>query len=825
MKGGFHPQQGQPNYQQPRGMKGGFQGQPGQSMHGQPKGGPMPPRQAFSQQPPQQNPQQAARQVLNSPAEWTYGQSKGGAKGIQKGGGKGGAGPKGMDMGKGGGMNPMPFGSKGGYGSDPSGAHSNVFVGNLPDGMNQSSLEQQFAPFGAIQSCYVATKSGRTYGFVKFSDVNSAQRAIQALNGKSGWLVKAANKDMSGQEGGGGKGPLPTQDPNLGVKATHTNVFVGSLMEGTTDQKLQQVFGIYGTVDSCVVMTKGDRTYGFVEFSTIPEAEKAISVMNGQSGLTVRFANNDKTPMAWDEAVPHSNLFIGNLPNGIAEREVKDACAKHGSLQSCTVKADAQTGKTFGFVKYSTVAGAKRAIKALNGHKDWIVKCANNDVLSSAKGMMKGAWPVAPSVGKGAGKMMWPSSPWAYGGWPQGFGGGKGNGKFTDKKEEEREEPDPHDNLFVKNLPPGITEEEVCAVFAKMGDVVECRVLRWDAMSDCAALVRMASVEQATRARTEVDGKVHEKCLQPISVQLQQKSGQSVADHCFVKGLHFSTTQEQLTKLFNSYGTVRWCRILAPQFSMNNSKMPDCTALVEMSSPEEAERAVNELNGTSPPGVGTAMAVRYASLNNGPERSEAKPNSNLYVKGWPVGFPDFLLQSVFQQYGTVARLRLLENPDSEQSTCAALVQMAREDEATAAMKALHRQTISPPLPPMRIRHAGKDQKPSGNLYITSLPRTITEDQLRKTFEKFGEIKRLRLLQQEKSPEMHALVELSSTELASSAIRELDNSTPVFKGPVLHVQYATKREVARGGALVGNRGAEGAGDGPPAQPANGAAVRV
>lgn len=711
-------------------------------------------------------------------------------------------------------MNQMPFGSKGGYGGDPFGAHSNVFVGNLPDGMSQASLEQQFSPFGTIQSCFVATKSGRTYGFVKFADVNAAQRAIQQLNGKSGWLVKFANKDMSGQEGGGcGKGAPPAPSSSLSAKATHTNVFVGSLMEGTTDQKLQQVFGIYGEVDSCVVMTKGDRTYGFVEFSTIPEAERAISVMNGQSGLTVRFANNDKTPVGWDEAVPHSNLFIGNLASGINEREVKEMCSRHGSLQSCTVKSDASSGKTFGFVKFTTVAAAKRAIKALNGHKDWVVKCANNDVLSSGKGtsmdlgmsMMKGGWPGSADFGKGAGKM----SPWSWA-WPQGFGGG--GGKSSNKggaDKEEREEPEPHDNLFVKNLPPGITEEEMCAVFAKIGDVVECRVLRWDAMSDCAALVRMASVEQATKARAELDGKVHEKSLQPITVGLQQKSGQSVKDHCFVKGLHCTTTQEQLTKLFSEYGTVKWCRILAPQFSMNLTKMPDCTALVEMSEPEEAEKAVEALNGTSPPSIGTAMMVRYASLNNGPERSEAKPNSNLYVKGWPVGFPDFLLQSVFQQYGTVARLRLLENPDSEQSTCAALVQMAREDEATAAMKALHRQTISPPVPPMRVRHAGKDQSPSGNLYITSLPRTITEDQLRKTFEKFGEIKRLRLLQQEKSPEMHALVELSTTELASSAIRELDNTTPSFKGPVLHVQYATKRETARAAAASNRTESSGA----------------
>merc|ERR1719181_1607424 len=102
------------------------------------------------------------------------------------------------------------------------------------------------------------------------------------------------------------------------------------------------------------------------------------------------------------------------------------------------------------------------------------------------------------------------------------------------------------------------------------------------------------------------------------------------------------------------------------------------------------------------------MVVRFAEMqSNNSERPEAKPNTNLYVKGWPVGFPDFLLQTIFQQHGQVVRLRILENPDPEQPTCAALVQMAREEEASTALKALHRQTVSAPVPPMRVKHAGR----------------------------------------------------------------------------------------------------------------------
>ena len=36
-----------------------------------------------------------------------------------------------------------------------------------------------------------------------------------------------------------------------------------------------------------------------------------------------------------------------------------------------------------------------------------------------------------------------------------------------EKDGEPRPEPEPHDNLYVKNLPPGIKEEEIIATFAE----------------------------------------------------------------------------------------------------------------------------------------------------------------------------------------------------------------------------------------------------------------------------------------------------------------------------------------------------------------------
>merc|ERR1719223_2112086 len=114
-------------------------------------------------------------------------------------------------------------------------------------------------------------------------------------------------------------------------------------------------------------MDKEDKTYGFVEFSRISEAQAAIDGMNGQEGLVVKFSNNDNVPMSWEECIPHSNLFVGSLPQDMTDSKLRGLCERHGSVQSCTVKADAEAEKCFGFVKFTTIAAARRAIKALNG--------------------------------------------------------------------------------------------------------------------------------------------------------------------------------------------------------------------------------------------------------------------------------------------------------------------------------------------------------------------------------------------------------------------------------------------------------------------------
>jgi len=382
-------------------------------------------------------------------------------------------------------------------------------------------------------------------------------------------------------------------------------------------------------------------------------------------------------------------------------------------------------------------------------------------------------------------------------GWAPAKGGGGPGGPG---RRREREQPDavPSDNLYVKGLPPRITEAQLNRTFSKAGKVVELKILRYGDSLECAALVRMATVEAAKSAIESLNGTAPEGAVPRLTIRYHGKDPTAMSDNLYVKGLPLNFTQDHLHLLFGQCGTMRRSRILQPpnrdQANASSEEEPlDIAALVQMSSAEEAARVIQMLNGRVPDGVGPQMTIRYAEPKAGGKSNEQAPSDNLYVKGLPLGTPDFLLRAVFAQFGTVVRLKVLEPRGGEAMDCAALVQMSSVSESQAAVEALHGRVLAAPLPPMRVRFAGKDQQPGSNLYVAGLPLTIHEQQLRNTFATCGTVVRLRMLVQTGRPETHALVQMHSQDEAEAAIAKLHGQPPESMGPTLVVRYATNQQ--------------------------------
>jgi len=90
-----------------------------------------------------------------------------------------------------------------------------LYVGNLSYSVNNSELEQMFAPHGTVESAHVITDrdTGRSkgFGFVEMGSDQQAQAAIAALHGKevggrSLTVNEARPREDRGEGGGGGFG-------------------------------------------------------------------------------------------------------------------------------------------------------------------------------------------------------------------------------------------------------------------------------------------------------------------------------------------------------------------------------------------------------------------------------------------------------------------------------------------------------------------------------------------------------------------------------------------------------------------------------------------
>jgi RNA recognition motif-containing protein len=86
-----------------------------------------------------------------------------------------------------------------------------------------------------------------------------------------------------------------------------TKLYVGGLPYSVTEQQLNELFSQQGTVSSAKVITDKftgqSRGFGFVEMSTVEEAKKAISALNG--------TQMDGRPLTVNEAKPQEKRTGG----------------------------------------------------------------------------------------------------------------------------------------------------------------------------------------------------------------------------------------------------------------------------------------------------------------------------------------------------------------------------------------------------------------------------------------------------------------------------------------------------------------------------------
>jgi polyadenylate-binding protein len=219
----------------------------------------------------------------------------------------------------------------------------------LDKAIDNKALHDTFFAFGGILSCKVATDSSgqsKGYGFVQFEQEESAQTAIEKVNGMLlndkqvfvGPFVRRHERDQSG-----------------GV-SKFNNVYVKNLGDNTADDDLKKVFGAYGTISSAVVMRDNEgksKCFGFVNFEHADDAAKAVDALNGikidekewyvgraqkkserEAELRAKFEQERKERIEKYQGV---NLYLKNLDDTVDDEKLRELFADYGTIMSCKV--------------------------------------------------------------------------------------------------------------------------------------------------------------------------------------------------------------------------------------------------------------------------------------------------------------------------------------------------------------------------------------------------------------------------------------------------------------------------------------------------------
>lgn len=329
----------------------------------------------------------------------------------------------------------------------------NVFVKNLDKTIDHKTLYDTFSMFGNILSCKVATdgKGGsRGYGFVHYTLPESAEKAIQKVNGMVIAEKKVTVAEFIPKE--------QRQTPNR----KFTNVYIQRFPNTWTEQNLMDSFAEIGAINSIFLPKDhegNNKGFAFCNFPDPEHAAQAVELFNNKEvepGFTLYVTRAMKKSERekylkekWERVKTERqkkfagvNLYVKYLDDTIDDERLKQEFAKFGTITSAKVMRDPNgRSRGFGFVCFetqeqSTVAMAEMNSKIVEGKPLYVALAQRKDVRrATLEKERRGKGPGGPGSrglggpggrGRGMGPRQMKPNMGGYG--PQNFGAMYGRG-------------------------------------------------------------------------------------------------------------------------------------------------------------------------------------------------------------------------------------------------------------------------------------------------------------------------------------------------------------------------------------------------------------
>jgi polyadenylate-binding protein len=363
--------------------------------------------------------------------------------------------------------------------------------------------------------------------------------------------------------------PQPQQQAGQGgANYPMASLYVGDLAKDVTEAMLFEKFSSAGPVLSIRVcrdmISRMSLGYAYVNFQQPADAERALDTMNFDvlKGKPIRIMWSQRDPSLRRSGV--GNVFIKNLDKTIDNKAMYDTFSAFGNILSCKVAQDISSGesKGYGFVHFETEEAALSAIQKVNG------------MLLNGKKVFVG--------------------------------------RFVPRKEREvelGEKARRFTNVYIKNVNEEYDEAKLTEMFEKYGKISSVKIMKSEeGKSKGFGFVSFDTPEEAQVAVDDLNGKDLEgktlycgraqkkaerqaELKKKFDALKQERMQRYQGVNLYVKNLDDSVDDDRLRKEFAPFGTITSAKVMCEDGRSKGF------GFVCFSSPEEATKAVTEMNG------------------------------------------------------------------------------------------------------------------------------------------------------------------------------------------------------------------------------------
>mmetsp|Transcript_86835 Transcript_86835/g.219009 ORF Transcript_86835/g.219009 Transcript_86835/m.219009 type:complete len:407 (+) Transcript_86835:105-1325(+) len=267
-----------------------------------------------------------------------------------------------------------------------------VFVGSLPDGVEEGTLRTEFAKFGHVEDIFVkpGCEPGRQWAMVTYSTAQQAQmakeatdRILQLPGGDRPVEVMIARNQSKVEPSSDPTSPTPVvaAPQQAAAAGPPRKIFVGSLPDSITENALREEFSKYGQISDIFLKSGCERhkQWAFITFTSAGEAEAAkantdrqLKFPDSELACEVMLARNQgmngRDPLrpvlqqpTNSTAQGPTKIFVGSLPDHITETVLRAEFSRYGQITDVFMKTGCESHKQWAFVIFATHAQAQHA--------------------------------------------------------------------------------------------------------------------------------------------------------------------------------------------------------------------------------------------------------------------------------------------------------------------------------------------------------------------------------------------------------------------------------------------------------------------------------